>query len=95
MKADKLGDCASVAVELPSGHFEGPIKKKHLSWKLPGNKFLLGLTVKSNIPLVNNTLHTLDMSIYSPSDRRIGQITGRTGKNIPPYLVQSSLASKS
>ena len=62
MKADKLGDCASVAVELPSGHFEGPIKKKHLSWKLPGNKFLLGLTVKSNIPLVNNTLHTLDMS---------------------------------
>ena len=52
MKADKLGDCASVAVELPSGHFEGPIKKKHLSWKLPGNKFLLGLTVKSNIPPV-------------------------------------------
>lgn len=38
MKADKLGDCASVAVELPSGHFEGPIKKKHLSWKLVGNK---------------------------------------------------------
>ena len=35
-KADKLGDCASVAVELPSGHFEGPIKRKHLSWKLPG-----------------------------------------------------------
>jgi len=34
MKADKLGDCASVAVELPSGHFEGPIKKKHLSWKI-------------------------------------------------------------
>ena len=38
MKADKLGDCASVAVELPSGHFEGPIKKKHLSWKLVGGK---------------------------------------------------------
>ena len=37
-KADKLGDCASVAVELPSGHFEGPIKRKHLSWKLPGMK---------------------------------------------------------
>ena len=35
-KADKLGDCVSVAVELPSGHFEGPIKRKHLSWKLPG-----------------------------------------------------------
>ncbi|XP_065639357.1 uncharacterized protein LOC100203426 isoform X13 [Hydra vulgaris] len=38
MKADKLGDCASVAVELPSGHFEGPIKKKHLSWKLTNSK---------------------------------------------------------
>ncbi|XP_057314445.1 uncharacterized protein LOC130655679 isoform X2 [Hydractinia symbiolongicarpus] len=38
MKADKLGDCASVAVELPSGHFEGPIKKKHLSWKIVGSK---------------------------------------------------------
>ncbi|XP_065670479.1 uncharacterized protein LOC100203426 isoform X28 [Hydra vulgaris] len=38
MKADKLGDCASVAVELPSGHFEGPIKKKHLSWKLTSSK---------------------------------------------------------
>lgn len=35
-KAEKLGDCASVAVEMPSGHFEGPIKQKHLSWKLPG-----------------------------------------------------------
>ena len=34
MKAEKLGDCASVAVEFPSGHFEGPIKKKHLSWKI-------------------------------------------------------------
>ena len=35
-KAEKLGDCASVAVEMPSGHFEGPIKQKHLSWKLQG-----------------------------------------------------------
>lgn len=35
-KADKLADCASVAVELPSGHFEGPIKRVHLSWRLPG-----------------------------------------------------------
>ena len=35
-KAEKLGDCASVAVEMPSGHFEGPLKQKHLSWKLPG-----------------------------------------------------------
>ena len=38
MKADKLGDCASVAIELPSGHFEGPIKKKHLSWKIINSK---------------------------------------------------------
>jgi len=37
MKADKLGDCASVAVELPDGTFEGPIKKKHLSWRLVGS----------------------------------------------------------
>ena len=35
-KADKLADCVSVAVELPSGHFEGPIKRVHLSWRLPG-----------------------------------------------------------
>lgn len=35
-KAEKLGDCASVAMEMPSGHFEGPIKQKHLSWKLLG-----------------------------------------------------------
>lgn len=35
-KSDKLADCVSVAVELPSGHFEGPIKRVHLSWRLPG-----------------------------------------------------------
>lgn len=35
-KAEKLGDCASVAVEMPNGHFEGPIKQKHLRWKLQG-----------------------------------------------------------
>ncbi|XP_078359624.1 uncharacterized protein LOC144644082 isoform X3 [Oculina patagonica] len=37
-KADKLADCASVAVELPSGHFEGPIKRVHLSWRLPDGR---------------------------------------------------------
>ncbi|XP_032238898.2 uncharacterized protein LOC5513456 isoform X2 [Nematostella vectensis] len=37
-KADKLADCASVAVEFPSGHFEGPIKRVHLSWRLPDGK---------------------------------------------------------
>lgn len=37
MKADKLGDCASVAIEMPDGTFEGPIKKKHLSWRLVGS----------------------------------------------------------
>lgn len=37
-KADKLADCTSVAVELPSGHFEGPIKRVHLSWRLPGKR---------------------------------------------------------
>ncbi|CAB4020375.1 C-type mannose receptor 2 [Paramuricea clavata] len=37
-KAEKLGDCASVAVEMPSGHFEGPLKQKHLSWKLPDGR---------------------------------------------------------
>ncbi len=42
-KADKLADCASVAVELPSGHFEGPIKRVHLSWRLPGKKPQSGL----------------------------------------------------
>ena len=38
-KADKLADCVSVAVELPSGHFEGPIKRVHLSWRLPGTVY--------------------------------------------------------
>eukprot|EP00795_Rhopilema_esculentum_P005038 gene5038-148_t len=49
-KADKLGDCASVAVELPSGHFEGPIKRKHLSWKLPGGKIGPGPNDLSEAP---------------------------------------------
>ncbi|XP_067038773.1 uncharacterized protein [Acropora muricata] len=37
-KSDKLADCVSVAVELPSGHFEGPIKRVHLSWRLPDGR---------------------------------------------------------